>query len=161
MSKRVTETQTKWLGVAALTLALAALPFVVSASAGNSWVRVLDFALLYIMLALGLNIVVGFAGLLDLGYIAFYGVGAYLYALLSSPHLAMAFPSLAPGLEWPVWLPPPRTQNPQPRNRSHCPRPSRWRSQSRNPPPNPSRRPRHPARSCMRPRCRVPPRLRC
>ncbi|TXG88019.1 MAG: ABC transporter ATP-binding protein [Thermomicrobiales bacterium] len=79
------------------------MPFVVGAGAGTAWVRVLDFALLYIMLALGLNIVVGFAGLLDLGYIAFYAVGAYLYALLSSPHLAVAFPTLAPGVHWPVW----------------------------------------------------------
>ena len=39
------------------------------------------------MLALGLNIVIGFAGLLDLGYVAFYAVGAYLFALLSSSHL--------------------------------------------------------------------------
>jgi branched-chain amino acid transport system permease protein len=44
------------------------------------------YTLLYAVLALGLNIVVGFAGLLDLGYIAFYGVGAYSYALLSSNH---------------------------------------------------------------------------
>jgi len=40
-------------------------------------------ALIYIMMGLGLNIVVGFAGLLDLGYVAFYAVGAYSYALLS------------------------------------------------------------------------------
>ena len=39
------------------------------------------------LLALGLNIVVGFAGLLDLGYVAFYAVGAYIYALLASPQL--------------------------------------------------------------------------
>ncbi|WP_018412580.1 ABC transporter permease subunit [Methyloversatilis thermotolerans] len=93
------------LGIALIAVALAVLPFVVGAGFGNSWVRIIDFALLYIMLALGLNIVVGFAGLLDLGYIAFYAVGAYLYALLSSPHLAQAFPALfaaAPG--WPVWL---------------------------------------------------------
>jgi branched-chain amino acid transport system permease protein len=44
------------------------------------------YTLLYAVLALGLNIVVGFAGLLDLGYVAFYGVGAYSYALLSSNH---------------------------------------------------------------------------
>jgi branched-chain amino acid transport system permease protein len=50
---------------------------------GNSWVRIMDMALLYIMLALGLNIVVGFAGLLDLGYIAFYAVGAYSAGLLA------------------------------------------------------------------------------
>ncbi|MFP6868291.1 MAG: branched-chain amino acid ABC transporter permease [Nitrospinota bacterium] len=39
---------------------------------------------IYVMLALGLNVVVGFAGLLDLGYVAFYAVGAYTYALLNS-----------------------------------------------------------------------------
>ncbi len=44
------------------------------------------FTLLYAVLALGLNIVVGFAGLLDLGYIAFYGFGAYFYSLLASDH---------------------------------------------------------------------------
>ncbi len=58
-----------------LVVALCA-PFIVQTLGGNYWVRVLDFALIYIMLALGLNIVVGFAGLLDLGYIAFYAVGA-------------------------------------------------------------------------------------
>ena len=54
----------------ALVVALAVLPLVVGL-AGNAWVRMLDFALLYIMLALGLNIVVGYAGLLALGYVAF------------------------------------------------------------------------------------------
>jgi branched-chain amino acid transport system permease protein len=44
------------------------------------------------LLALGLNIVVGFAGLLDLGYIAFYAVGAYVYALLASPHFNLHLP---------------------------------------------------------------------
>lgn len=83
-----------WLGMALIGIALAVAPIVVGASLGNAWVRVLDFAALYIMLALGLNIVVGFAGLLDLGYIAFYAVGAYLYALLASPHF---------GLHWPAW----------------------------------------------------------
>ena len=66
------------------------LPFRRGPSAAQAWVRILDFAMLYIMLALGLNIVVGFAGLLDLGYIAFYAVGAYVYALLASPHFASA-----------------------------------------------------------------------
>ena len=61
---------------------------------GNYWVRVLDFALLYVFLALGLNVVVGFAGLLDLGYIAFYAVGAYSAGLLASPHLISSFPHL-------------------------------------------------------------------
>ncbi len=52
-----------------------AAPLIIGTAGGNYWVRVLDFAMLYVMLALGLNVVVGFAGLLDLGYIAFYAVG--------------------------------------------------------------------------------------
>jgi len=44
-------------------------------------------ALLYVLLALGLNIVVGYAGLLDLGYVAFFAMGAYMFGLLASPHL--------------------------------------------------------------------------
>jgi branched-chain amino acid transport system permease protein len=82
----------KWVGLGVIAIALAVLPFVVEASAGRGWVRIIDFALLYIMLALGLNIVVGFAGLLDLGYIAFYAVGAYVYALLASPHFNLHLP---------------------------------------------------------------------
>jgi branched-chain amino acid transport system permease protein len=49
---------------------------------------------LYATLALGLNIVVGFAGLLDLGYVAFFGIGAYLYAFLASPHFGLHLPFL-------------------------------------------------------------------
>ena len=68
--------------------------------------RVLDQAGIYILLALGLNIVVGYAGLLDLGYVAFYAVGAYTYALLASPQLGLHVPfwlvlPIAP-LIWPV-----------------------------------------------------------
>ena len=78
------------------------------AGGGNYWVRVLDFALLYIVLALGLNVVVGFAGLLDLGYIAFYALGAYSYALLASPHLPNHFESIATvfpqGLHFSPWM---------------------------------------------------------
>ena len=51
------------------------------------------FTLLYVMLGLGLNVVVGFAGLLDLGYVAFFGFGAYLYALLSSDHYGIHWPA--------------------------------------------------------------------
>lgn len=58
---------------------------------GNAWVRIIDLALVYVMLALGLNIVVGYAGLLDLGYVAFYAVGAYMLGLLASPHLTDTF----------------------------------------------------------------------
>jgi branched-chain amino acid transport system permease protein len=48
------------------------------------------FALAYIMFALGLNIVVGFAGLLDLGYVAFYAIGAYSIGWFASDHFAKA-----------------------------------------------------------------------
>ena len=47
-------------------------------------IRVGFDTLIYMLLALGLNIVVGFAGLLDLGYVAFFGFGAYVYAMLAS-----------------------------------------------------------------------------
>ena len=80
-----------WIGTALVAAALIALPFAL-AYAGTAWVRIANFAILYILLALGLNIVVGFAGLLDLGYIAFYAVGAYTYALLASPHFNLHLP---------------------------------------------------------------------
>ena len=49
---------------------------------GRGQVDIATLVLIYIMLGLGLNIVVGFAGLLDLGFVGFYAVGAYTYALL-------------------------------------------------------------------------------
>jgi branched-chain amino acid transport system permease protein len=81
----------RWTGVAVIVFTLAVLPFAL-AQVGTSWVRIMDYAILYVLLALGLNIVVGFAGLLDLGYIAFYAVGAYTYALLASPHFNLHLP---------------------------------------------------------------------
>jgi branched-chain amino acid transport system permease protein len=81
-----------WIAYALLAAGLAALPFLMEWSMGRSWVRIIDFALLYVMLALGLNIVVGYAGLLDLGYVAFYAVGAYAYALLASPQFGVHLP---------------------------------------------------------------------
>src|SRR6187397_2313166 len=80
-----------WVGFALIGLALAVLPFALT-QVGTSWVRITNYAILYILLALGLNIVVGFAGLLDLGYIAFYAVGAYAYALLASPQFGLHLP---------------------------------------------------------------------
>jgi branched-chain amino acid transport system permease protein len=75
---------------------------------GQGWVRIMAQALLYVLLALGLNIVVGYAGLLDLGFVAFYAVGAYMYALLASPHLFETFPPIAAmfpnGLHTPIWI---------------------------------------------------------
>ncbi|MBI5899578.1 MAG: ABC transporter ATP-binding protein [Rhodocyclales bacterium] len=79
------------LGLVAVAVALIALPFVL-AMAGTAWVRITNFAVLFILLSLGLNIVVGFAGLLDLGYVAFFAVGAYVYALLASPHFGLHLP---------------------------------------------------------------------
>lgn len=78
-----------------IVLALMLLAPLVAGMIGNTWIRVLDAALLYVMLALGLNLVVGFAGLLDLGYIAFYAVGAYTWGFLASPHV---------GLHLPFWI---------------------------------------------------------
>ena len=93
----------RWLMAAVLL----ALPLVLQ-SFGNAWVRIADMSLLYVLLALGLNIVVGYAGLLDLGYVAFFAVGAYLYGLLASPHLLESFPAMAAlfpqGLHLSLWL---------------------------------------------------------
>src|SRR3569832_2895473 len=81
-----------------LTIAIVAgilllvLPLVLQ-SQGNAWVRIADSSLLYVMLALGLNIVVGYAGLLDLGYVAFYALGAYMFGLLASPQFAVVLES--------------------------------------------------------------------
>ena len=87
-------------------LLLLALPLVLQLI-GNGWVRIADMALLYVMLALGLNIVVGYAGLLDLGFVAFFAVGAYMFGLLASPHLAENFPAFAAmfphGVHTPLW----------------------------------------------------------
>ena len=90
VNKRLTYlTLKRLLTYAAIAIVLVALPFVIDATLGRAWVRIIDIALLFVMLALGLNIVVGFAGLLDLGYIAFFAVGAYCYALLASPQLGV------------------------------------------------------------------------
>jgi branched-chain amino acid transport system permease protein len=86
-----TDPRFKWAGVVLVAATLLALPFAL-ASVGTAWVRITNFAILFALLALGLNIVVGFAGLLDLGYIAFYAVGAYTYALLASPHFNLHLP---------------------------------------------------------------------
>jgi branched-chain amino acid transport system permease protein len=99
--------QSKNLKLAALAVGLFILPLLLQ-NFGNAWVRIADMALLYVLLSLGLNIVVGFAGLLDLGFVAFFAVGAYMYALMASPQLSDAFPAFAAmfpnGLHSPLWL---------------------------------------------------------
>ena len=86
---------------------LIALPLVAQ-QFGQGWVRIMALALLYVLLALGLNIVVGYAGLLDLGFVAFYALGAYMYALLASPHLGENFEAIKAafpnGLHTPIWM---------------------------------------------------------
>ncbi len=69
------------LGLAAVAVVF---PWLVSTTQNFYHVNVMVSALIFVVLGLGLNITVGLAGLLDLGYIAFFAVGAYTYALLSS-----------------------------------------------------------------------------
>lgn len=88
-------------------VALLVLPLLLQ-PIGTHWVRIADTCLLYVMLALGANVVVGYAGLLDLGYVAFYAIGAYMFALLTSPHLVESFAWIAAmfplGLHTPWWI---------------------------------------------------------
>ena len=75
-------------------------PFAGGVIFDERWLAVFRLVGLYIMLGLGLNVVVGYAGLLDLGYVAFFASGAYLYALLASP--------ASPAIDFPIddvpWL---------------------------------------------------------
>ena len=56
----------------------------------------------YVLLAIGLNVVVGFAGLLDLGYAAFFAIGAYTYAFVASDH--MEFTPIHQAIHIPFWI---------------------------------------------------------
>lgn len=60
------------------------------------YIDVVTKAGMFAALALGLNVVVGFAGLLDLGYVAFFAVGAYLWGIFSTPQLTEIFPGVEP-----------------------------------------------------------------
>ena len=101
-----TRTPVSYVSWAMWAVVLLALPLGLQ-QFGNGWVRIADMALLYVMLALGLNIVVGYAGLLDLGFVAFFAVGAYMFGLLASPHLIENFPAIAAmfpnGIHTPWW----------------------------------------------------------
>jgi branched-chain amino acid transport system permease protein len=79
------------LGLAALVAAALVFPLV---APNDYWIGVATRIGLYATLALGLNVVVGFAGLLDLGYVAFFGIGSYIYAFLASPHFGLHWPTL-------------------------------------------------------------------
>lgn len=77
------------LVLATVVALLVATPFL-----PNYYVRVVNGLLIYILLGIGLNIVIGYAGLLDLGFVAFYAVGAYTYGLLASPQFDLHLPFL-------------------------------------------------------------------
>ncbi len=83
----------RWTGFGVLAVVLILLPTAV----GQFWSQTLTTIGLFTLAGLGLNIVVGLAGLLDLGYVAFYAIGAYTMALLTSP--ASSF-----GTEWSFWV---------------------------------------------------------
>jgi len=73
-----------------LAIAAIAYPIWAQASTGGQGDFLISFLAdggVYVLLAIGLNVVVGFAGLLDLGYAAFFAIGAYTYAFLASDHL--------------------------------------------------------------------------
>ena len=77
------------LAILAAVALIAAPPFI-----GPFWDQTLGSIGIYVLMGLGLNIVVGFAGLLDLGYVAFFAIGAYTYAFLASPKYGLHLPFL-------------------------------------------------------------------
>ncbi|OVE77073.1 hypothetical protein BVX98_03695, partial [bacterium F11] len=76
------------VSIALIFLIAALFPSVVQGTSFDYLIRILGLVGLYMILALGLNIVVGFLGLLDLGFMAFYAIGAYSMALLSKAGFA-------------------------------------------------------------------------
>lgn len=75
---------------AAIVVPMAVFPFLTS---NQYYMQVGVDTLLFVMLALGLNVTLGWAGLLDLGYVAFYGFGAYVYAWLASEQFGVHWPA--------------------------------------------------------------------
>ncbi len=76
----------QWTSYALVAALLVGMPFILG-ERGSYIFEVLDIVGIYIIMGLGLNIVVGFAGLLDLGYVAFFAIGAYTMAVLTTPEL--------------------------------------------------------------------------
>jgi branched-chain amino acid transport system permease protein len=98
------------VGVLLIAVTLAVLPFAL-AQVGTAWVRITNYAVLYILLALGLNIVVGYAGLLDLGYVAFFALGAYTTGWFASGFfnrrsidVLSSAPDGAAGIHVSIWI---------------------------------------------------------
>jgi len=92
LARRVDDVVPSWARLAAFGAVAASLPLWMDR--GDLFAYGI-FTLIYVLLGLGLNVVVGYAGLLDLGYVALFGFGAYFYALLSSEHY---------GIHWPSWV---------------------------------------------------------
>jgi len=79
---------------ALLAAALLALPFVLNQFQNS----VMNIVFIFVMMGLGLNIVVGYAGLLDLGYVAFFAIGAYVYAFVAAPFSSPYISALLTGM---------------------------------------------------------------
>ena len=86
------------LGLLALAIVL---PFLVGS---NRWITLMTVVVIYVVLASGLNIVVGFTGLLDLGYVAFYAIGAYYTAIIFNQVLKAKFGVDVDAYWWLTWV---------------------------------------------------------
>jgi branched-chain amino acid transport system permease protein len=109
MLRRIWETDPRKdpnpLVYALLAIAAVAYPIWAQASTGGEGDFLISFVAdggVYVLLAIGLNVVVGFAGLLDLGYAAFFAIGAYTYAFLASDHLVVT--PLQQAIHLPFWI---------------------------------------------------------
>ena len=86
------------LGLLALAIVL---PFLVGS---NRWITLMTVVVIYVVLASGLNIVVGFTGLLDLGYVAFYAIGAYYTAIIFNNILKVKYGVDIDAYWWLTWI---------------------------------------------------------
>lgn len=93
----------RWVLTAAALVCLAGFPLLEYVGMDAVWMRVGVRALVYALLAIGLNLVIGETGLLNLGYVAFFAVGAYTTAILGSPRTAQVL-SWPAGAAVPFWL---------------------------------------------------------
>lgn len=88
------EGMAKLIVAALLAAVLLSLPFVLNQFQNS----VMSIVFIFVMMGLGLNIVVGYAGLLDLGYVAFFAIGAYVYAFVSAPFSSPYISALLTGM---------------------------------------------------------------
>src|SRR5665811_1754050 len=86
--------------LAALLVFVVAMPFLLQS---NRWLTLFTMVLMYVVLASGLNIVVGFTGLLDLGYVAFYAIGGYFTAVIMVQLVRNAWGIELDSVWWLVW----------------------------------------------------------